>query len=90
MDPTSFTNIHSISKNVGCITTGMSADSDRQALRCISEAAEYEYRNGYEMPVDLLAKRIANLNHVNTQQASSRPLGRRYLIGRNCHYFVWL
>jgi 20S proteasome alpha/beta subunit len=39
------------------------------------EAAEFKYQNGYDMPVDALAKRLANIAQVSTQRASVRPYG---------------
>jgi Proteasome subunit len=39
------------------------------------EAAEFKYQNGYDMPVDALAKRLANIAQVSTQRATIRPYG---------------
>ena len=51
--------------------TGSIADARASASRAISEAAEFMYKNGYEMPCDVLAKRLANINQVYTQRVSN-------------------
>lgn len=57
------------------VATGLIADARAQALRARSEATEFRYLYGYDMPVHSLAKRIANLSQLYTQRAYMRPLG---------------
>lgn len=51
--------------------TGSIADARASVGRARGEAAEFRYKNGYEMPCDVLAKRLANINQVYTQRVSS-------------------
>ena len=53
----------------------MLADGLSQVSRARYEAAEFKYKNGHEMPCELLVKRMAKLNQVSTQQAGMRPMG---------------
>ena len=48
--------------------TGSIADARASVMRARGEAAEFRYKNGYEMPCDVLAKRIANISQVYTQR----------------------
>jgi 20S proteasome alpha/beta subunit len=50
--------------------TGSIADARANVTRARSEAAEFRYKYGYEMPCDALAKRLANINQVYTQKVS--------------------
>ncbi|GMH34067.1 hypothetical protein BSKO_01901 [Bryopsis sp. KO-2023] len=75
IDPTSVTNLHKVTKRVGMLLTGMSADA-----RCVIQeareiAANFRFNYGYEIPVDFLAKSLADRAQVKTQNASMRPLG---------------
>jgi 20S proteasome alpha/beta subunit len=50
--------------------TGSIADARASVNRAQGEAAEFRYKFGYEMPCDVLAKRLANINQVYTQRVS--------------------
>lgn len=51
--------------------TGSIADARASVDRARGEAAEFRYKFGYEMPCDVLAKRLANINQVYTQRVGS-------------------
>ncbi len=51
--------------------TGSIADARASVDRARGEAAEFRYKFGYEMPCDVLAKRLANINQVYTQRVSA-------------------
>lgn len=75
LDPETVSYIFKITPSIGLVATGSIADARAQALRARSEAAEFRYKYGYEMPVESLAKRMANLSQLYTQRAYMRPLG---------------
>ena len=54
--------------------TGSIADARAFAQRAQGEAAEFRYKYGYEMPCDVLAKRLANISQVYTQKVRDHPL----------------
>lgn len=67
--------IFPISRTIGMVANGAIPDARNAALRAKAEAAEYRYKYGYDMPCDVLAKRMANLSQIYTQRAYMRPLG---------------
>jgi len=72
VDRSSVTSIFRITPKIGCIITGLSADGRAQIQRTRYEAHEFRFEYGYDMPVHVLAQRMADLVQVNTQHASSR------------------
>lgn len=75
LDPATVSYLFQITPSIGMLATGSIADARSLALRARAEAAEFRYKYGYEMPVQGLAKRMANISQIYTQRAYMRPLG---------------
>lgn len=74
IDPTSVTHMFKITKYIGMLVTGQLADAKSLVQKARSQAAEFRFKYGYEMPVDHLAQVLADQAQVYTQAAYMRPL----------------
>lgn len=75
LDPSSVTRLFKITKHVGLLATGLIADARSIVQNARQQAAEFRFKFGYEIPVDYLAKVLADKAQVYTQHAYMRPLG---------------
>lgn len=75
LDASTVTRVYQITKNIGCIMTGMLGDGRFQVQRTRQEAAKFRHKYGFDVPVAFLAHRVGKLNQLNTQHAWMRPLG---------------
>jgi len=80
MDPKTMTHLFNITPKIGCFVTGIYPDCKSVVQRARYEAADYKFNYGYDMPVHVLARRIADLAQVNTQSAGMRPLACTMLL----------
>eukprot|EP00808_Paulinella_micropora_P000745 g32368.t1 len=74
-DPASVTSMFAITPTLGCVTTGLIADAKALVQRARYEAAEFKFKNGYAIPVEYMAKKVANNAQVYTQHAFMRAYG---------------
>lgn len=75
LDPETVSYLFKITPSIGMLATGSIADARSLSLRARQEAVEFRYKYGYEMPVQSIAKRMANISQLYTQRAYMRPLG---------------
>ena len=74
VDASYLTSIYRITDTIGCLMLGLQPDIRAQISRIRYEASDFKFNNGYAMPAHVLAKRIADLNQVHSQEASQRTL----------------
>jgi len=75
LDPSSVTHMFKITDQIGCVSTGLQPDAKNQVQRCRYESAQFEYENGFKIPVEHVALKCANVAQVYTQHAFMRALG---------------
>eukprot|EP00002_Diphylleia_rotans_P001477 TRINITY_DN1081_c0_g1_i1.p1 TRINITY_DN1081_c0_g1~~TRINITY_DN1081_c0_g1_i1.p1 ORF type:complete len:249 (-),score=52.58 TRINITY_DN1081_c0_g1_i1:347-1093(-) len=75
LDPESITSLYNITEKIGCVMTGMMPDAKSQVQRTRHKAADFKQKFGYNVPVDYIAKKVADNSQIYTQHAYMRPLG---------------
>lgn len=80
IDPSSVTCMYRLGDRVGAAAVGAMTDARMVAARTRNMAAEFKFDYGYNMPVDYLAKRVADRSQVFTQHAYMRPFGVSLII----------
>jgi len=80
IDASTMSRMWHIGASNGCVVCGLSADSREYVSRARAESLNWSYKNGYDIPTDMLAKRMASIAQVYTQEPGTRALGVASLI----------
>merc|ERR1712154_738766 len=75
VDPSSVTRMYRITPTIGCCVTGRLPDARALLYKSRQIAAEFQFENGYQIPVRHLANEVANYNQLFTQHAYKRVPG---------------
>lgn len=80
IDSKSITHIYRVTESIGCCITGALPDCCAQVQRARYEAANYQYKFGVPITAKHLARRMADIAQVYTQNAEMRPLGTSLML----------
>lgn len=75
IDISSVTSIYRITDHIGCVMTGLQADCLTLVDRAREKAVNYKAKYGYEIPISVLARRVADKCQLYTQRAEMRVMG---------------
>jgi len=75
IDPSGVSRVSRITNNIGVCFTGKVPDARGLLYKTKSIAAEFEFNNGFQIPVRHLANEVANYNQLFTQHAYKRVPG---------------
>jgi len=81
VDASTVTRIHNITPTIGTIVTGRVPDARALVYKARSIAADFEFENGYTVPVRHLSNELANYNQIFTQHAYKRVPGCSVMLG---------
>jgi len=75
VDESTVTRMYTITPTIGVVVTGRVPDARGLVYKARSIAADFEFDNGYPIPVRHLANELANYNQIFTQHAYKRVPG---------------
>lgn len=81
VDASSVTHMFKITEKIGCVMTGLLPDCKSLVTHARQVASDFEFDNGYPIPVHYLAQKIADENQIYTQAAYKRASAAFMILG---------
>ena len=75
IDISSVTSLFRITDSIGCVITGLQSDCVTQVERAREKAVNFRAKFGYDIPISILARKVADKCQLYTQRAEMRVLG---------------
>ena len=75
IDISSVTSLFRITDHIGCVITGLQSDCITQVDRAREKAVNFKEKFGYEIPISVLARKVADKCQLYTQRAEMRIMG---------------
>lgn len=75
MDPSYVTNHYMVTPKIGCMAIGSKPDCKELVDEARRIAFKFQDKNGYAVPVHVLAQKIGKFSQIRTQNAGMRPFG---------------
>eukprot|EP00920_Eleutheroschizon_duboscqi_P032587 GHVT01078630.1.p1 GENE.GHVT01078630.1~~GHVT01078630.1.p1 ORF type:complete len:252 (-),score=42.95 GHVT01078630.1:772-1527(-) len=72
LDASYVTSVHNVTESTGGVFIGMAADCRSMVYRSRQVAGDFQYKQGYPIPIHWLAQKIADINQIYTQAAYMR------------------
>lgn len=73
IDPSTVTHMFRISEHVGACLVGLTPDMHYICRRLRELAARFEFKNGFEAPVSILAAGLSEIHQLESQYSGARP-----------------
>lgn len=73
IDPSTVTHMFRISEHVGACLVGLPPDMHYICRRLRAFSANFEFKNGFEAPVSVLAGSLSEIHQIESQYSGARP-----------------
>ncbi|OHT01658.1 Family T1, proteasome alpha subunit, threonine peptidase [Tritrichomonas foetus] len=73
IDPSTVTHMFRITEHVGACLIGLLPDVLYICRRLRYDAAQFEFKNGFEIPVNILSSRLSEIHQIESQYSGARP-----------------
>lgn len=80
IDPSTVTHMFRISEHVGACLVGLTPDMHYICRQLRAIAAKFEFKNGFEAPVSVLAGGLSEIHQLESQYSGARPTAVSALI----------